>query len=114
VTRAGGGTGGVVSNPAGIDCGADCSEAYVSGSVVELTATAAGGSVFAGWSGAAPAPHRAPSRSPAPPPSTPGSLSYTVGDPQRQRRRARHRDLEPGRHQLRRRLQEAYLRPGVT
>ena len=52
VTRAGTGTGGVSSSPAGIDCGADCSEIYDSGTVVTLTAAASAGSTFAGWSGA--------------------------------------------------------------
>ena len=37
---------------AGINCGSDCSEAYASGTSVTLTAAAAGGSIFAGWSGA--------------------------------------------------------------
>lgn len=52
VSKAGAGTGTVSSNPAGIDCGADCSEGYNSGTTVTLTATAAFGSDFAGWSGA--------------------------------------------------------------
>ena len=34
----------------GIDCGSDCSESYVKGTAVSLTATAAAGSVFGGWS----------------------------------------------------------------
>ena len=51
VIRAGTGTGSVSSNPPGINCGADCSEPYNSGSSVTLTATASGGSTFAGWSG---------------------------------------------------------------
>ncbi len=51
VVRVGTGNGTVTSNPAGINCGADCSEAYTSGMVVTLTATPAAGSVFAGWSG---------------------------------------------------------------
>ena len=46
------GAGGVTSAPAGIDCGADCSESYASGTAVTLTATPAAGSVFSGWSGA--------------------------------------------------------------
>jgi len=51
VVRAGAGTGSVASNPAGIDCGSDCSEPYADNMSVTLTATAAGGSTFAGWSG---------------------------------------------------------------
>ncbi|MGH7268312.1 MAG: InlB B-repeat-containing protein [Candidatus Rokuibacteriota bacterium] len=52
VISAGGGSGTVTSAPGGIDCGADCSEEYASGTAVTLTPAAAGGSVFAGWSGA--------------------------------------------------------------
>jgi uncharacterized repeat protein (TIGR02543 family) len=52
VTRAGAGTGTVTSNPAGIDCGADCGESYPIGTVVTLSATADAGSTFTGWSGA--------------------------------------------------------------
>ncbi len=52
VTSAGTGSGVVSSSPAGISCGADCSEPYASGTVVTLTATPASGSTFAGWSGA--------------------------------------------------------------
>ena len=51
VARAGDGTGTVTSVPAGIDCGADCSEAFAAGSAVTLTAVAATGSTFTGWSG---------------------------------------------------------------
>ena len=51
VVRAGAGTGSVTSNPPGISCGTDCSEPYNSGSSVTLTASAAGGSTFTGWSG---------------------------------------------------------------
>ena len=51
VFRTGAGTGTVTSNPAGIDCGTDCSQVYASGTVVTLTATAASNSTFAGWSG---------------------------------------------------------------
>jgi hypothetical protein len=52
VTKGGAGTGTVTSAPAGISCGADCAEAYASGTVVTLTATPAAGSAFTGWSGA--------------------------------------------------------------
>jgi hypothetical protein len=51
VSKTGTGSGTVTSNPAGINCGADCSESYASGTVVALTATPAGGSTFGGWSG---------------------------------------------------------------
>jgi hypothetical protein len=51
VTRAGTGSGTVTSAPPGIACGTDCSEAYASGSAVTLSAVAAAGSTFAGWSG---------------------------------------------------------------
>ena len=46
------GTGTVTSDPAGIACGSDCSEAYISGSTVALSASPETGSTFAGWSGA--------------------------------------------------------------
>jgi uncharacterized repeat protein (TIGR01451 family) len=52
LTLAGDGTGSVSSDPAGIDCGSDCTETYAEGTVVTLTAVAAEGSTFAGWSGA--------------------------------------------------------------
>lgn len=52
VSRTGSGTGTVTSNPAGINCGADCSENYVSGTSVALFATPNSGSMFNGWSGA--------------------------------------------------------------
>lgn len=52
VTKAGTGSGTVTSSPAGVSCGTDCSEAYASGTSVTLTAAAAAGSTFAGWSGA--------------------------------------------------------------
>ncbi|HYD42153.1 MAG TPA: cellulase family glycosylhydrolase [Anaeromyxobacter sp.] len=52
VTKAGTGSGTVTSSPAGIDCGTACSASYGGNVVVVLTATAAAGSTFAGWSGA--------------------------------------------------------------
>jgi uncharacterized repeat protein (TIGR02543 family) len=51
VNKAGTGGGTVTSNPAGINCGIDCTETYTSGTV-ELTATPDATSTFAGWSGA--------------------------------------------------------------
>src|SRR6185503_15962589 len=51
VQRVGTGSGSVASAPAGITCGADCTENYAPGTNVTLTATATAGSVFAGWSG---------------------------------------------------------------
>lgn len=53
VSRSGTGNGAITSSPAGINCGTDCSESYVNGSVVALSAIAQAGSVFAGWSGSA-------------------------------------------------------------
>ena len=51
VWQDGTGSGRVTSNPAGIDCGFDCSQTYASGTVVTLVAAADAGSIFAGWSG---------------------------------------------------------------
>ncbi|HWP21000.1 MAG TPA: hypothetical protein VNO84_17855 [Burkholderiaceae bacterium] len=45
------GTGTVSSVPAGVDCGADCSEAYPNQTQVTLTATPGSGYRFAGWDG---------------------------------------------------------------
>ena len=51
VTKAGIGRGNVTSQPAGIMCGTDCGESYVSGTTVTLTATPELGSIFTGWQG---------------------------------------------------------------
>jgi uncharacterized repeat protein (TIGR02543 family) len=50
VSTTGGGS--VGSSPAGISCGSTCVASYADGQQVTLTASAAAGSVFAGWSGA--------------------------------------------------------------
>src|SRR3989344_2748360 len=55
VTNAGGGS--VISNPAGISCGAggtDCSEPYAYGTNVVLTAAPVFGYTFTGWNGTCP------------------------------------------------------------
>ncbi len=51
VVRAGTGNGTVTSAPAGITCGTSCSASYNSGTSVTLSAAAAAGSTFTGWSG---------------------------------------------------------------
>jgi List-Bact-rpt repeat protein len=50
------GSGRVMSNPPGIDCGTDCSEAYDSTTVVALTAIPDSGFVFVGWTGSCSGP----------------------------------------------------------
>ena len=52
VSLTGNGSGSVTSHPAGIGCGADCSEAYDPGTRVTVTATPGSVSVFLGWGGA--------------------------------------------------------------
>ncbi|HEX7245624.1 MAG TPA: hypothetical protein VF245_08675 [Solirubrobacterales bacterium] len=52
VSKSGTGAGTVTSEPEGIDCGSKCSAEFAEGEAVTLTAKAAGGSTFAGWSGA--------------------------------------------------------------
>ena len=49
VSATGLGTGTVTSSPAGIDCGATCSDDFNENSTVTLTATPASGSAFTGW-----------------------------------------------------------------
>ncbi|MBB1073113.1 DUF4214 domain-containing protein [Rhodoferax sp. 4810] len=51
INKSGAGTGTVTSNIAGINCGTDCTENYTSGTNVTLTAAAAVGSTFSGWTG---------------------------------------------------------------
>ncbi len=51
VSKSGTGAGTVTSSPAGINCGADCSETLVDGTSVTLTASPAAGSSFTAWSG---------------------------------------------------------------
>ncbi len=51
VAKAGSGSGAVISSLPGVNCGADCSEPYLSGQNIGLTGTAAVGSVFAGFTG---------------------------------------------------------------
>ena len=52
VSKSGSGTGTVTSADGGITCTPTCSSAYVNGSIITLTATPTGGSVFTGWLGA--------------------------------------------------------------
>jgi hypothetical protein len=52
VKLVGKGDGFVKSSPRGVTCGLGCSHLFHYGSTVKLTATAADGSRFAGWSGA--------------------------------------------------------------
>jgi hypothetical protein len=51
ISSTGSGNGTISSLPNGIQCGVDCTENFLSGTVVELTASPAPGSVFVGWSG---------------------------------------------------------------
>jgi hypothetical protein len=52
VEKSGTGTGTVTSSPDGINCGSYCSDTYIQGLPVTLTATPSAGSLFTGWSGA--------------------------------------------------------------
>lgn len=49
VNKTGSGAGVVISNPAGISCGSDCSEVYFNGTIVTLNAAPITGSTFADW-----------------------------------------------------------------
>lgn len=51
VDLTGSGEGAVTSSPAGVACGSDCREPFTQGTRVTLTAAAAAGSEFRGWSG---------------------------------------------------------------
>jgi hypothetical protein len=50
VAKTGNGSGTVTSTPAGINCGADCSENYPANTFVTLSAVSSPGSSFSGWS----------------------------------------------------------------
>ena len=52
VAKSGNGAGTVTSSPSGIDCGSNCAQSFTGGTSVTLTAAAAAGSAFTGWSGA--------------------------------------------------------------
>jgi hypothetical protein len=52
VSKTGIGAGTVTSDPAGINCGPDCSETYGYNTAVTLSALPVTGSIFTGWSGA--------------------------------------------------------------
>jgi hypothetical protein len=51
VSKAGDVTGSIVSSPSGVQCGTTCFATYSANTSVTLTASPAGGSTFAGWSG---------------------------------------------------------------
>jgi len=51
VSKSGNGSGTVTSNVGGIDCGSTCQATITKDTSAALTAVAAGGSVFAGWTG---------------------------------------------------------------
>jgi hypothetical protein len=51
VTNVGAASGSVLSSPAGIDCGADCDEDYIDGTMVTLVATPIGPAILAEWTG---------------------------------------------------------------
>ncbi|MDX6586344.1 MAG: hypothetical protein QOI31_817 [Solirubrobacterales bacterium] len=51
VNKTGAGSGTVISQPSGIDCGSSCTALFDYGQMVTLQASADAGSVFVGWSG---------------------------------------------------------------
>jgi hypothetical protein len=51
VAKVGTGSGTVISDPPGIDCGTTCSNTFQNGTTVTLTAASSSGSTFIGWSG---------------------------------------------------------------
>lgn len=51
ITKDGTGSGTVTSEPGGINCGSNCSEDYLEGTEVTLSAEASSDSTFVGWSG---------------------------------------------------------------
>jgi hypothetical protein len=53
VSKAGAGTGSVVSSPSGLNCGSTCGHQFEDGTAVTLTASPAAASSFGGWSGGA-------------------------------------------------------------
>lgn len=92
LNTAGTGKGKVSSSPTGIDCGAQCTANYPTGSSVTLTATPTTGAVFTGWTGncagtttpltvtmdttkTCTATFNLP---PTPPPATPGNNALTI------------------------------------
>src|SRR5262249_48699666 len=52
VMPSGSGSGTITSSDNSINCGTTCSASYSSGTIVNLTAAAAAGSTFTGWTGA--------------------------------------------------------------
>ncbi len=51
VRKTGSGSGRIISEPRGVNCGGDCGQTYDIGTVVTLTATPESNSVFLGWEG---------------------------------------------------------------
>ena len=51
INKSGNGSGTVISSPAGINCGSDCSELFDTGTTVTLTASANSNSTFEGFTG---------------------------------------------------------------